>query len=78
ERMAKIVGVRDNKSGSGDQSGAALHKAGYSPEGGKSGSTEMLIKKVSWKRGFVDRRSKNTPILGSNPSGIPKISLSEG
>jgi hypothetical protein len=42
------------KSGSGDQSGAASHKAGCSPEGGKSGSTEVLGKKRSRKHDFVD------------------------
>ncbi len=45
---------RDEKSGSGDQSGAASHKAGDSPEGEKSDSTKVLDKKRSAQWRFVD------------------------
>ncbi|MCX8239980.1 MAG: hypothetical protein OSB05_14260 [Akkermansiaceae bacterium] len=46
------------KNGFGDQSEAASHKAGCSPEGGKSGSTMVLLKKRSEAAGFVERGSK--------------------
>ncbi|MFT6862143.1 MAG: hypothetical protein ACJAVK_000698 [Akkermansiaceae bacterium] len=42
--MTNNLRERDEKSGPGDQSEAASHKAGHSPEGEKSGSTEVHLK----------------------------------
>ena len=41
------VGVGMKKSDFGDQSEAASHKAGDSPEGEKSGDTEVSVKKLA-------------------------------
>ena len=46
------------KSDFGDQSEAASHKTGCSPEGEKSGSNEVPSKKRSEAAGFVELGSK--------------------
>ena len=63
----RLPQLGDKKSGFGDQSEAASHKTGCSPEGEKSGSTEVLRKKGSEAADFVERGSKNMPGTGSNP-----------
>ncbi len=50
--MTNDLKGRDKKSGPGDQSGAASHKAGDSPEGEKSGSAEAPTKNVA-RRGLL-------------------------